>query len=399
MAQSPDILGSDPRPAFFPVANASDLGLKPPESLGGIPVRTWVRSLSGMQKEALVVNGATGTTWRLVSDEGPYLASHDRAPCPLCHFVTGMAASYLNEICSLAKGRGLQTRGMRLTLDNFYTMEGSALIGTMTGGALNPGLSVEFPTPTPEDEAATLVAEAVAASPVHGLLANVLSNRFTLHHNGEATPVGQVAALTTSPLPDPGNSFEQAEVAVDAAVADDLMVMLRPAEQVDGVPGGVNTSLQESQSRNLHARATCVEGVSGVRDIMETLISPIGSEFRFRSDETGMAPDAVTYLSAGIGFCFLTQLGRYARITRKVLDHYRIAQDTVFHPGEDGQPGRMDPVETHLYLETPEDVDFARQALDMSEQTCFLHATCRTPLGIEVDVSVQDHAPAGDAAS
>lgn len=398
MAQSPDILGSDPRPAFFPVANASDLGLRPPESSGGIPVRTWVRSLAGMQKEALVVNGATGTTWRLVSDEGPYLAGHDRAPCPLCHFVTGMAASYLNEVCSLAEGRGLETQGMRLTLDNFYTMEGSALKGTMTGGALNPGLSVEFPAPAREDEATSLIADAVATSPVHGLLANVLSSRFTLHHNGAATPVGHVAPLTTS-HPDPGDSFDRAEVAVEAMVADDLMVMLRPADQVEGIPGGVNTSLEESQSRSLHAQATSVVGVNGVKDIMETLIRPIGSEFRFRSGETGMAPDAVSYLSAGIGFCFMTQLGRYARITRKVLDHYRIAQDTVFYPGEEEQPGRMDPVETHLYLETPEDVDFARQALDMSEQTCFLHATCRTPLGIEVHVSVQDHAPAGDAAS
>ena len=77
------MLGSDPRPVFFPVANASRLGLLPPESRGGIPERTWIRSLGGMQKEALVLNGATGLTWHLVSDEGPYLAGHDRAPCPL----------------------------------------------------------------------------------------------------------------------------------------------------------------------------------------------------------------------------------------------------------------------------------------------------------------------------
>ena len=29
------------------------------------------------------------------------------------------------------------------------------------------------------------------------------------------------------------------------------------------------------------------------------------------------APDAVTYISAGIGFCFMTQFGRYAKIIKK----------------------------------------------------------------------------------
>lgn len=397
MTQPTDILGSDPRPAFFPVANAPDIGLKPPESPSGIPVRTWVRSLAGMQKEALVVNGATGTTWRLVSDEGPYLAGHDRAPCPLCHFITGMVASYLNEISSLAKRLGVEAHGVRLTLDNFYTMEGSALKGTMTGGALNPGLSVEFPALGSEDEATTLVADAVAASPVNGVLADVLSNRFTLHHNGEAISVGHVQGLTASDLPDPGDRFDQVELAETTTVADGLMARLRAAEHVEGIPGGVNSSLQESQSRNLHVRATCVEGDDGVKEIVETLIRPIGSEFRFRSDETGMAPDAVTYLSAGIAFCFMTQLGRYARITRRVLDDCRIVQDTVFYPGERGRRGRMDPVQTHVYIVTPEGVDFARQALAMGEQTCFLHATCRTSLGIDVNVSTQGHVPSSDA--
>jgi hypothetical protein len=89
----------------------------------------------------------------------------------------------------------------------------------------------------------------------------------------------------------------------------------------------------------------------------------------------------------------MTQFGRYARITRKQLDHYRIVQDTHLYPGKDDRPGRMDPVETHVYLETPEDEDFARRTLDMGEQTCFLHATCRSRLGVEVAMSTDRSAP------
>jgi len=394
MTQSPDILGSDSRPPFFPVGNASELGLIPPQSRGGVPVRTWVRSLAGMQKEALVISGATGITWRLVSDEGPYLAGHDRAPCPLCHFITGMVSSYMNEITHLTALRDTEAQHARLTLENFYTMEGSALQGTMIGGALNPRLSVELNASASDDDIEELVADAVASSPVNGLLTNELGSQFTLYHNGEAVPVGRVEPLAASPQPDPGDQFERAELA-EVSVAPDLMVRLRPASQVQGLPGGVNSSLQESQSRTLHVRATCVEGDDGVKNIVENLISPIGSEFGFRSDEVPpfggavLAPDAVTYLSAGIGFCFMTQFGRYARITRKQLDEYRIVQDTHFYPGDGKQLGRMDAVETHVYLVSPEDVEFSRRTLDMGEQTCFLHATCRTQLGIEVKVSTR----------
>ena len=48
--------------------------------------------------------------------------------------------------------------------------------------------------------------------------------------------------------------------------------------------------------------------------------------------------------------------------------------------GGTGKTGEADPVETHVALTTDEDDGFARTALDMSEQTCFLHALCRTEL-------------------
>jgi hypothetical protein len=42
--------------------------------------------------------------------------------------------------------------------------------------------------------------------------------------------------------------------------------------------------------------------------------------------------------------------------------------------GETGAAGEADPVEAHVSLASGEDDTFARTALDMSEQTCFLHA-------------------------
>jgi hypothetical protein len=404
MTDASDILGRDPRPAFFPIGNAAGIGLEPPEDRHGLGVRTWVRALAGMQKEALVINGASGRAWRLTSDEGPYLAGHDRAPCPLCTFITGMVASYMNEIVALAGAKGLEIRDIELTLGNHYSMEGSALQGTMLGGAMPPELVVDISADASWSDLNDLVHEAVTASPVNGLLGGENDGLFTLSWNGTQIPVGEVRSLGDAPDPDPAEAFEQVEVA-DVPVADDLMVKVKPAAEVEGVPGGVNTSLQESQSRTLHVQARCRIRDDGVKVIHENLFRPIGSEFRFLSDEApedggrGLAPDARTYLAAGLGFCFMTQFGRYASITKKQLDEYRIVQDIHFAPGGatggTGEAGKADPVETHVYLVTPEGEEFARKTLDMGERTCFLHATCRTDLTPKIDLGTGGELIAG----
>jgi len=401
MSAAPDILGSDPRPPFFPVSNAADLGLEAPDDRLGLPVRTWVRALAGMQKEALVVNGATGRAWRLVSDEGPYLDSHDRAPCPLCSFVTGMVSSYMNAINGHALDRGLEIDDLELTLANQYTMEGSALQGTMLGGALTPQLSVRIAADADTSDLDQLVRLAVAASPINGLLRGVNNSLFNLSWNGSQVAVGEVASLDTAIHFDPGEAFGRVQIA-DVPVAEDLMVKVKEGDQVEGVPGGVNSSLQESQSRRLHVQAVCRTREDGVKSIHEKLFRPIGSEFRFLSDEApehggrGLAPDAASYLAAGLGFCFMTQLGRYARITKRALTEYRIVQDIHFSPAAaPGEEAEALPVETHVYLVMgeDEDEDSARKTLDMSERTCFLHAACRTDL--DVDVTVERMEPVG----
>ncbi len=67
-----------------------------------------------------------------------------------------------------------------------------------------------------------------------------------------------------------------------------------------------------------------------------------------------------------------------------------IAQDTHFSRGDGsgniGTDGQADPIETHVYLTTTEDDDVAREMLDISEQTCFLHALCRTDLDTELEI-------------
>ena len=137
------IRGSDLAP-FFKVSNADEVSIDAPENRKGDALRTWVRSMSGFQKEALVRSAKTGETWRLVSDEGPYLNGYDAAPCPLAFLSCGMAASYMNEITALAKMEGVEIRRLRLIQDNFYTMKGSMPKRTMVGGAEPVELRIEI---------------------------------------------------------------------------------------------------------------------------------------------------------------------------------------------------------------------------------------------------------------
>jgi len=234
------------------------------------------------------------------------------------------------------------------------------------------------------------VYDAIYASPVNGLMRESLISRFTLSRNGQPVGVGRVAALDGSVEPDPGDRFPSVRVSSDPQVAEPLIEKREQVQAKTGVAGGTGSSLKSEQSRKLHVRGICTIREDGVKQIDQYLFSPLGSRFHFLSDEApqhggqGKAPDAVSYLSAGIGFCYMTQLGRYATILKKDLADCRIVQDTHFSlggaTGGTGIKGEADPVETHVYLNTSEDDDFARDSVDMGEQTCFLHAFSRTEL-------------------
>ncbi|MFV1963712.1 MAG: OsmC family peroxiredoxin, partial [Acidimicrobiia bacterium] len=85
---------SSGRPLVFRVENSHDeLPGGAGSTMPGTFLRTVVRALVGMQKEAAVTIEPDGSVWRLVSDEGPYLNGTDLAPFPLAFFAAGMQFS------------------------------------------------------------------------------------------------------------------------------------------------------------------------------------------------------------------------------------------------------------------------------------------------------------------
>lgn len=382
-------------PRFFRIANADELGVVAPEIRLGDAVTLWVRSLSEMQKEAVVLSKRTGIAWRLASDEGAYLQGLDEAPCPLAFMTTGMAASYMNEILAGLKQRQIEYGKVRLVQDNYYTMEGSMPRRTMVGGALPVHIEVEIEADLDKAQLTQLIQDAIVAAPVNGLLRRRLASLFTLVQNGEEVRFAEPEPLGRSPYPDPSDRFSLSKVDADVATAE-LVTRHGMSPKTDEITSYTGSSYASEQSRQLHLRGICTVRPDGIKEIEQHIYNPHGSIFRLLSEEApvngglGRAPDANSYISAGIGFCFMTQFGRFIKIMKKQLDEYRIIQDTHFSlggiSGATGQPGSVEPVETHVYLQSPEDEAFAREILYMSERTCFLHALCRAELKTRISV-------------
>jgi organic hydroperoxide reductase OsmC/OhrA len=388
-----DIISTSGKHAFFRVANPRETGLSAPDNRKGEAVRTYVRSLAGFQKEALVVSARSGLMWRLVSDEGAYLNGHDAAPCPLAFLTTGMIASYMDEITALADQRRVSLRKLRLIQNNYYTMRGSMRKRTMTGGALPVELTVEVDCDLDEGALADLLTSAVHASPLNGLMRGQLPSLFTLSRNGQ-----EIAPHEATRLDGPVVGLPEGAEPLPADGPADLVERrgLTPEKKVEKGTAAAASSLTDDQDRTLNPAAICTLREDGLKEIEQLLYSPRGSVFRFFADAApgagghGRAPDAVSFISAGIAFCFMTQFGRMATMENLDLPSYAIVQDTHFSlggaSGGTGQAGTADPVETHVHLTTRESDDVARDMLDVSERTCFLHAFCRTDLKTKLKI-------------
>jgi organic hydroperoxide reductase OsmC/OhrA len=391
-------------PLYYIAGNATEAGFPVPPNPHGQSLRTWVRSLGGMQKEALVVSAATGTAWRFACDEGEHLGGHNKAPNPLTYLSAGMISSYMNEITALAAQRQIELRGLELILENFYYREGDFRKGTMTSGALPPELNVICEADCDDQTLTTLLYEAVAASPLNGLALGSHPSLFTLTHNGNALTPTHVTPLDMEPFANPGDNFPNLVPASDSPAVPSLIEMLMEEDaayeaflesRVDSPDLGADKQL-------LHMHSKCVLRPDGVKEIYKEQYNPSAPSWKYLSDEGegfgghGRAPDAASLISAGIGLCFMTQMGRFAKMAKLPLTGYSIVQDTHFSlggaSGGTGQAGIALPVETHVFLDTDADDAAAQKILEVGERTCFLHAFCRDDLKPKVRASKSSRA-------
>lgn len=383
-------LATSPYPLVFPIPEpAADW--RPVPQPGGLPLllRTSARALAGMQKEA-VVAGVNSPAWRMVCDEGPYLLGTDLAPFPLAFFCVGMVSGFFTELKSLAAKAGI-TGNWQLRQDNRYTMEGSATAGTMRGEALPVELQLAGGDAALVKQLEPLLQGAVAATPAAALLRHATSGRFSLQHNGRDLPTSLPPLSST--IDTRAGDFDALSPDYSIGFPPDVISKIASAQIQQGVSGGVGSSLTNEQKRTLHMQGVCQQRDDGLLEVTVELFSPLGSRFRFlveagEGQKIARAPSPSMYLSAGIAFCFLTQMGRYAHIVRKPLGYYSIVQDSAF-----GLPcassaaavaPAVAPLETAVCIDSNFGDDHANMVLRMSEQTCFLHAACRQQVSVRL---------------
>ena len=196
-------------------------------------VRMLVRSLTGMQKEALV-SVAGAPAWRMVSDEGPYLNGTDLAPFPLAFFTAGMQFSLLSELLTAARAADVRLRSVTIDCDNRYSMEGSFLRGDAIGGAMPADIAVRLDGDLDATQGQRLIATAERGCPAQGLIRAALSNRFALRLDGRPIELAELSACD----PVTPTLFEEVFAVAAPQPGDPAIIKkLRAAEAIAGRRG------------------------------------------------------------------------------------------------------------------------------------------------------------------
>ena len=392
---------SSPHPLVFRVSDK----LKLPDAHGSgsdkIAIRTMTRALAGMQKEAIVRDSHCGTAWRMVCDEGPWLNGTDLSSFPLGFFSAGMVATLSSEIIALAKRRDIKIDALEITQLARYSMEGSALKKTMTGSALPLDIVVNISSNVTGDRINELVFHALAASPSDAVMRIRLSGYFRVTLNGKELEPEEVPTSTAPPVNDPVNLFEQIEPADPSSFTPEIIEKSEDNGPADAGPARA-VGFAGEQKRMVVVQSDLTLRDDGLKSIRVECVQPAGSAFHFLSDEPKIfgglerAPTGLQYLSAGVSFCFMTQLSRYATIVKQDLESYGIVQDTIFSlPG--GTTGlstaaTAEPVDTHVFITSVDDEEAGRTLVSMGAQTCYLHASyegvTKTRLRIRQQASV-----------
>lgn len=125
----------------------------------------------------------------------------------------------------------------------------------------------------------------------------------------------------------------------------------------------------------------------GRTDVQTWLKAPAGSHFGFHTDEASLvaptAPSGLALLCAGVSFCYMTQLLRYAEYLKYKVRAIRMVQFNPFslRLADDGALGAdVGPVDTHLFLHGDESDEVMQKLLVMGAQTCYLHAALKAAL-------------------
>ena len=329
------------------------------------------RHVGGHVREAVVSAGEEASAWRLLSDEGLHLKGTDLAPFPFGYFNAGLQGDLIRCIRNAAARQGVDLESLDIVLDNEYWLTGSFALGTGQGHAEPTRIQIDMRSNASAAAVAAVIAAAVEASPALALLRTPLVNTFALYINGRRRTVADVAASPAADVVDPFLRYQAPPRAHSDAAETIEKLSVREDGEIAIAPSATTTRI----TRKVTGRGRLVDA-SGMTAIETWLQLPGMSHFAFRSDEGGgdRAPCGLALLSAGLAFCYMTQIARYVEAMKLAVGSVRLVQFSPF------QAGAAEGFDTHLFLNGEAVDEVQSNLLTIAARTCYLHATMAAAL-------------------
>ena len=357
------------------------------------------RQMDILQKESIGYEGdLNSTSFRLTSDEGKHLNGTDLAPFPLGFFNASIHGDIVGTIMKQAASQGLKIDNIDCEVLNSYYLTGSFVKGDGKGHAEPTTINLDITTSENHDDVKNLILKASKMAPVLAALRTPLKNTFALYANGRRK---DLSSLNESSKTDAEDPYQQYKVEPSPSNSDnysDRMIVKTgevsagTVEPVDGynVPKSQDGNAENPKfnkiirtivgksSTNTNSKIVEVDTVLGLPGMTHFVIS---------SDIDGnIAPSPVNVMGAAISFCFLTQTHRYIHHQKFAIEGLRMSQYATFKENSDGTV-EMLPLDTHLYMNGTAPDEHNEKLIDMSERTCYLHATLCEALEPKININ------------
>ena len=357
------------------------------------------RQMDLLQKESIGYEGdLSSTSFRLTSDEGKHLNGTDLAPFPLGFFNASIHGDIVGTIMKQAASQGLKINNIDCEVLNSYYLTGSFVKGDGKGHAEPTTINLDITTSENHEDINNLILKASKTAPVLAGLRTPLKNTFALYANGTRKDLSNLNESSKTDAEDP---YQQYKVEPSPSKSDnysDRMIVKTgevsagTVEPVDGynVPKSQDGNAENPKFNKIIRTIVGKSSTNANSKIIEidtVLGLPGMTHFVISCDIDGIiAPSPVNVMGAAISFCFLTQTHRYIHHQKFAIEGLRMSQYATFKENSDGLVEMM-PLDTHLYMNGTAPDEHNEKLIDMSEKTCYLHATLSEALEPKININ------------
>ena len=361
--------------------------VNPIEDLNNKNFVVHARQMAFMQKEVIGYEGKEGNSWRITSDEGKHLLGTDYAPFPLGFFNASIHGDVVGRIFYFAKKQSVNIETVLCEVKNFYYLTGSFVKGDGMGHAQPSIIDLNIKSNADKKDINKIIEQALNTSPVIAALKNPLKNTFSLTSNGRKKELETIQQSTVSNVDDPFNIYKSKPIPnIEHKYSDKIIYKTGKVSDgnVELAPNGTSTKIIR-----IVTGSSLTKKDSKVVEVDTVLGIPGMTHFAISMDLFGeFAPSPINIMGAAISFCYLTQTHRYIHNKKFEIEGLRMSQFMSFKQNSDDNTITMNPLDTHLFMNGTAPEEQNEILINLSEKTCYLHATLSNALEPSVNISI-----------